>query len=695
MAGRFASSIRRFWTRSIRRQLMLGIALVHAVLMSIFVFDLVERQRHFLHEQSIAQAHGLAQTLAANSASWVLASDIEGLREVLRSQASYPGLRYAMVVTPLGRVVAHTDAGKEGLYLHDPVSRTLLSGGPDSRQLIADTTLVDTAHPIVANGKLIGWARVGISQAAIAAGLWAITRDGVLYTLLAIAIGTAFAFFMAGGLTGGLQKLVEVADGIRQGRRDLRAMHSRRDEIGRLGDNLNLMLDALAQRERDLRTAQADVEQLATHDALTQLPNRVLLMDRLDQAVIAAQRERNPVALLVIDLDRFKTINDSLGHHIGDYLICQVAGRLSECIGHSDTLARFGGDEFAVVLSEAAEPADAGHLAQRIIAAIRQPYTIEDHILNTSCSIGIAVYPVDGTDAQTLVRNADTAMYHAKESGRNTFEFFSMEMNDRAVQRLKLENELRDALLCNEFLLLYQPQVDMRSGEIVGAEALIRWRHPELGMVPPAAFIPIAEETGLIVDIGAWVLQEACRQQLLWCAAGLPPLRMAVNLSVRQVNRALFDLVARTLADSGLDARYLDLEITESLLMHDLEENIAILRQVRGCGAQISMDDFGTGYSSLSSLKKFPIQTLKIDQSFVRDVVSDKDDAEIVKAIIAMAHSLKLRVIAEGVEDEAQLAFLRALHCEEYQGYLFSRPVPPQTFQSLFADGISRQVNGG
>lgn len=669
---------------------MLGIALVHAVLMTIFVLDLVERQRDFLAHQSLAQANGLAKTLAANSASWVLASDLEGLNEVLQSQASYPDLRYAMVLTPQGRVVAHTDRTKAGLFVQDPLSKSLLESTAESRLLAANRDLVDTASPIIANDRLVGWARVGISQAAITAGLWGITRDGILYTLAAIAIGSLFAFLMARGLTQGLQRLVEVTDGIRQGRRDLRASSHRSDEIGRLGTNLDQMLDALAQQEEDLRNAQADVEHLATRDTLTQLPNRLLLMDRLGQAVLAARRERYAVALLLIDLDRFKTINDSLGHHVGDLLIKQVAGRLSGCIGPADTLARLGGDEFVVVRNEISQPGETGHLAQRIIHDLRQPYWVEGSQLNTSCTIGISTYPDDGGDAQTLLQNADTAMYHAKERGRGAFEFFSSDMNQRAVQRLKLETELRNALLRDEFLLLYQPQVEMGSGAIVGAEALIRWHHPEMGIVSPADFIPVAEDTGLIVDIGAWALREACMQQLRWRAAGLPPLRMAVNLSLRQVDNTLVDRVARVLSDTGLEARYLDLEITESLLMHNLNENIAVLRQLADCGAQISMDDFGTGYSSLSSLKLFPIHKLKIDRSFVRDVVDDGDDAEIVRSIVAMAHSLRLQINAEGVETRAQLEFLQKMGCDEYQGFLFSKPIPAGDFEALFKRSASR-----
>lgn len=677
--------LQRFWTRSIRRQLMLGIALVHAVLMTIFVFDLVERQRDFLSRQSVAQANGLAKTLAANSTPWVLASDLEGLNEVLQSQASYPGLRYTMVLRPQGRVVAHTDRSRAGLYLQDATSQALLKGPVEPRLLMANRELVDTAHPIRANGALIGWARVGISQKAITTGLWQITRDGVIYTLLAILVGSVFALLMARGLTHGLQRLVAVADGIRNGRRDLRADADREDEIGRLGRNLNQMLDALAQREQELSAAQADVEDLATRDTLTRLPNRLLLMDRLDQAILSAHRDNYSLALLVIDLDRFKTINDSLGHHIGDRLIQQAAMRLSRCINPDDTLARVGGDEFVVVRNEVTQPGEVGHLAQWVAEALRRPYGIEGQELNSSCSIGISLYPDDGIDAQTLLRNADAAMYHAKEGGRGAFEFFSHDMNRRAVQRLKLENELRSALMRDEFRLLYQPQVDMRSGRVLGAESLIRWHHPELGLVSPADFIPIAEETGLIGDIGAWVLREACEQQLRWQADGLPPLRVAVNLSVRQVEPALVDLVTRVLSDTGLEPRYLDLEITESLLMHNLDENIAVLRRVSACGVQISMDDFGTGYSSLSSLKLFPVQTLKIDRSFVDDVVVERDDANIVRSIVAMGHSLGLKIIAEGVETPDQLDYLRALGCDEYQGYLYSKPLPAAEFRALLA----------
>ena len=686
MLHRMILGIRRFWTRSIRRQLMLGIAVVHAVLMTIFVVDLVERQRHFLTEQSIAQANSLAKTLAANSSSWLLARDLEGLNEVLQSQTGYPQLRYAMVLTPQGRVVAHTESDKAGLYLIDDISRSLLESEAETQLLLADRQLVDTAHPVVTNRQLIGWARVGISQEAISTGLMTLTRNGVLYTLLAIVVGSFFALLMARGLTLGLQRLVVVADGIREGRRDLRSVTERDDEIGRLGNNLNQMLDALERREQDLNQALTEVENLATRDPLTGLPNRLLLMDRLSHAIQACQREGQTLALLMIDLDHFKTINDSLGHHIGDLLIKQVGERMSGCVRSSDTLARLGGDEF-VVMYNIVEDGGVGHLAQRITEILRQPYHIEGHELNSSCSVGISIYPDDANDAQALLRNADTAMYHAKEAGRNTYKYFSSFMNQRAINRLHLENELRNALTRDQLLVVYQPQVDIPGNKVVGAEALLRWRHPTKGIIPPADFIPVAEDTGMINEIGAWVLKEACAQQLRWRRQGLPSLRIAVNLSVRQVNANLVNVVSQTLDETGLEPAYLDLEITESLLMQEVEQSTKILSEVGANGVTISMDDFGTGFSSLSVLKQFPVQTIKIDKSFVRDVVEDQDDAAIVRSVVAMAHSLGLRVIAEGVETREQLHFLRELGCEEYQGYLFSKPVDAADFAAWFESG--------
>ena len=463
------------------------------------------------------------------------------------------------------------------------------------------------------------------------------------------------------------------------------------DDIGRIigyrGASLNI---------NDRKLAEQKIEQLATKDSLTGLPNRVLLNDRLEQAITNAQRREEMLALIFIDLDRFKTINDSLGHHVGDLLLKAVADRLATCVRRGDTLARLGGDEFIVALYELKNTEDVTPIAQKMLAAVSVPYEIEGYTLSTGCSMGISIYPSDGADVQSLMRNADTAMYHAKEKGRNNHQYFSPEMNIRAVERLHLENELRLAVQNRDFTLHYQPQIDMRTNEIVGAEALVRWVHPLTGeQVPPTRFISVAEDTGLIVPIGEWVLMTACSQARAWQDAGHPDMRITVNVSVGQfrANGSLIDTLEKVLAQTGLAAKYLELEMTESLLFQNIEENVKVLSRIGAMGVRISIDDFGTGYSSLSYLKQLPVDTIKIDSSFVRDIVTDENDAAIIAAIIAMARRLKLGVIAEGVETVAQLNALRELQCDEYQGYLFSKPLPADEFaNAFFSEPLLRQI---
>jgi diguanylate cyclase (GGDEF)-like protein/PAS domain S-box-containing protein len=439
------------------------------------------------------------------------------------------------------------------------------------------------------------------------------------------------------------------------------------------------------------KQAEEKIQHMAQHDALTGLPNRALLLDRIGQAIAQAQRKRGVLALLFIDLDRFKTVNDSLGHQVGDRLLQSVAGRLEACIRGSDTIARIGGDEFVVLLGDLEEPEDARHVAQKVLDALAEPATIDAHELKVTPSVGICAYPHDGEDVESLMRNADTAMYHAKQMGRNNFQFFTQAMNDAAQQRLRLENDLRRALERGEFALHYQPQIDLESGAIVGFEALIRWPHPTRGMIPPAQFIPVAEETGLIAPIGEWVLRHACARARAWHDAGHPRLRVAVNCSAQQFQREDFvGTVVGALRETGLDAEHLDLEITEGVIVRHSEEVMARFEALDAMGVRISIDDFGTGYSSLGYLKRFAIHQLKIDQSFVRDVSSDPDDAAIVSAIIAIAHSLGLEVIAEGVETPEQLAFLKALGCARAQGYYFSQPLPAEEFAQLLAGGKPR-----
>ncbi len=433
------------------------------------------------------------------------------------------------------------------------------------------------------------------------------------------------------------------------------------------------------------KMAEDRIHFMANHDALTGLPNRTLLEDRLSQAVLHARRYDRWVTVLFVDLDNFKFVNDSLGHNAGDELLKTIAKRMVDCVRATDTVVRLGGDEFVVVLSDQPKSADAiSETVKKIQSAIAEPVRLERHDLRVTGSIGIANYPDDGVDAETLLANADAAMYRAKDVGRDNFQLYTPELNTKVHGKFLLQEELRNAVARSEFVLHYQPQVDLRTGRVFAVEALVRWQHPKLGMVPPVKFIPMAEETGLIVPIGDWVLREACRQNKAWQDAGLPPMAVSVNVSARQFKeKNLINRVVRTLRDSGLEARYLELELTESLIMQDVELAVAMMKDLQSLGVQLSIDDFGTGYSSLSALKTFPVARLKIDKSFIDGLLADENDKAVAAAVISLGRTLNLRVIAEGVETEAQAAFLRDINCDEMQGYLFSKPVPAQAIEEL------------
>jgi diguanylate cyclase (GGDEF)-like protein len=442
---------------------------------------------------------------------------------------------------------------------------------------------------------------------------------------------------------------------------------------------------------RDVSAARAMALQMAhtaQHDFLTGLPNRMLLNDRVGHAIALAQRHGKQVALLFLDLDGFKHINDSLGHPTGDKLLQSIAKRLVDCVRSADTVSRQGGDEFVVLLSEVEHLEDAAISAGRMLRAVAEPHSIDQHELHVTLSIGVSVYPEDGVDAETLIKNADTAMYQAKENGRQGYQFFKPAMNAWAVERQFIEESLRRAVERHEFALHYQPKVDLRTGAITGAEALLRWTHPTRGLISPVQFIPVAEDCGLILPIGHWVLREACRQARAWMDAGLPVATIAVNVSALEFRNEKFleDLFA-ILGETGLDPGSLELELTESVLMKRAESTAAILKTLRERGVQVAIDDFGTGYSSLSYLRKFAVDALKIDQSFVGRITTGADDASIVAAVINMARSLKLRVVAEGVETPEELAFLRDHQCGEAQGFYFSRPMLPQQFARLLSTG--------
>jgi diguanylate cyclase (GGDEF)-like protein/PAS domain S-box-containing protein len=447
---------------------------------------------------------------------------------------------------------------------------------------------------------------------------------------------------------------------------------------------------------RDVSAARAMSLQMAhsaQHDFLTGLPNRMLVDDRINQAIAFARRHGNKLAVLFLDLDGFKHINDSLGHSTGDKLLQSIAKRLVDCVRGSDTVSRQGGDEFVVLLSDLAQPHDAIITVNRMLTMLTAPHSIDQHDLHVTTSIGVSVYPDDGLDAETLIKNADTAMYQAKENGCQSFQFFKPAMNVRAVERQSIEEGLRRALERQELALHYQPKINLWTGEITGAEALIRWTHPIRGPVSPAHFIPVAEECGLILPIGNWVLREACKQAREWVDAGLPLGTMAVNISAMEFRSENFlEGVFGVLQQTGLDPRCLELELTESVLMKRAGSAESILKTLRARGVQLAVDDFGTGYSSLSYLRKFPVDALKIDQSFVRQITTTPDETTIVTAVISMGRSLKLRVVAEGVETQEELAFLQAHHCDEAQGYYFSRPVLPKQFAKLLETGIPETI---
>lgn len=440
------------------------------------------------------------------------------------------------------------------------------------------------------------------------------------------------------------------------------------------------------------RRYQEELEYQASHDTLTGLPNRALLVDRLRQALHGARRDGRVVAVAFVDLDHFKLINDSLGHHVGDQLLLDMAGRLGACLRSRDTVARQGGDEFVLILTDQADEYGVTLVLRRLLESISQPWVAEHGEYSISCSIGVSLYPRDGDSAEHLLKCADAAMYKAKDMGRNTFHYFTPELDEAANHQLEMANDLRRALERGEFLLHYQPRVDIASGLVVGVEALMRWNRPETGLVPPGEFIPVAEESGLIVPMGEWALHEACAQNRAWQAMGLPPVPVSVNFSPIQFRRAgLVRQVADALVETGLEARWLELELTESFIMQDAERINRAMGELKALGLEIAVDDFGTGYSSLSYLKRFPVDRLKIDKSFVRDVTQDVDDAAIARAIISLGHSLNLRVVAEGVETREQMDFMRQHGCDEIQGYFFSRPLDAMGFEAL----LRRQAGGG
>lgn len=460
-----------------------------------------------------------------------------------------------------------------------------------------------------------------------------------------------------------------------------RQLHQRTSELA----ELNLQLDhKVCERTNELRESAERSEYLAYHDSLTQLPNRSMFSKLLNQAIHLAERDRKPLAVLFVDLDRFKNVNDTLGHEAGDMLLQEMAARLKSCLRASDSVARLGGDEFVLMAPSLNETQQLVAVAHKILAALARPFTLRGHEFHVTASVGISVYPIDGDDERALMKNADIAMYQAKEDGKNTFAFYSAELNTHSMERLAFESSLRRALEAQQLQVHYQPKVDCQTGYMTGVEALLRWNHPDLGPVPPAKFIPVAEETGLIVALGCWVLRTACLQHVAWREMGHPPLRVAVNLSARQFyDDGLLSDVRSILVETGMNPAFLELEITESMLMRNVDRAREVLAAFKTLGIRLSLDDFGTGYSSLSNLKRFSIDTIKVDRSFIRELPANEEDRAITDAVIAMGKSLNMTIVAEGVETQGQIDFLKAHDCDECQGYYFSKAVPPAAVAEL------------
>jgi diguanylate cyclase (GGDEF)-like protein len=596
------------------------------------------------------------------------------------------GLRIRPDVT---RAAIFTGNGELFTEFRAPGQRSSLATASDAENYEVGLMTLTVSEPI-ALGPRTGSIRIEASLSALYLHLaW----YALVFTLAGVAaMGTAL-LLTERLLTTSAQPLLQLVELMERVSSDkdfsVRAKVHEEHEVGALARGFNKMLNRIQKRERELhrelserKRVERRLTMLAHYDTLTRLPNRNYFSRRLTSVISSAPPDQL-VALLFLDLDNFKIVNDTLGHQLGDQLLKEAAARLRGCVRAEDCVCRLGGDEFTIILEHVGTLENVEHVAQKVVAALSEPIILGDNEFYVTSSIGISVYPKDGSDAETLIKNGDTAMYHAKERGKNNFQFFSNEMTDRARRRLMLETALRQALERGEFVLYYQPQADLRTGEIVGAEALLRWQRPGIGIVGPQEVIPVAEETGLIVPIGEWILWAACSQANLWQRAGHNSVRVSVNISARQFREHDFlRLLANVLEDTQLDPSLLELELTESVLMEDVEGAIAKAQDIRAMGVNLSIDDFGTGYSSISYLQRFPVSDLKIDRSFVQDIPSNADNVEITKAIITMARGLDIEVVAEGVETRAQMEFLAEHGCDRAQGYFIDHALPAPDFEA-------------
>lgn len=681
--------VRRYLANiSIRRKLMLLImATCGLVLLATTLVFVLKESSTLLNEQQ-TDLSSLADILATNTSASLTFDDPQSALETMRSLAVKTDILAAYILRENATVFTRYLARRaESGTL--PFEKLLPSSPPASYQKILDQLKAVKPHllnisdhvtlvrPIMLDGQEVGTVVLFADTRGMQNRLSSILFTAVSILSIAAVAAWLLSMKLQGIISDPILTLAEIMRKVSVTKDfSLRAEKTGDDEVGRLYDGFNEMLQEIEERNIVLRQRQEHLQELAHFDTLTHLPNRVLFHDRLQQAMNLALRNNQIIAVMFLDLDSFKDINDTLGHRTGDLLLQQVADRMSIVLRDCDTVARLGGDEFTIFNQNIRSAQNAGRVAQKLLDLFEIPYSLEGQQTYISCSIGVTLFPADGDNMDTLLMNADIAMYHAKADGKNTYRLYSSDMNQQTSERLALQNDLRKALDLHQLYLHYQPKFDALSGRIIGVEALLRWRHPERGYIPPTKFIPLAEESGSIGPITEWVLQTACRQAKLWHSAGYGPITMAVNLSAYSLKRNNASvMIQQALTETGLPPELLELELTESMLIENDQQAADILHTLKALGINIAIDDFGTGYSSLSYLHRFPIDVLKIDRSFVWNMNRTENDLAIVNAIIAMAHSLGLHVVAEGVETEEQMQTLKSCGCETFQGYLLSKPV--------------------
>ncbi|MGH6903836.1 MAG: putative bifunctional diguanylate cyclase/phosphodiesterase [Geminicoccaceae bacterium] len=649
---------------------------------TVFITVNIIAEQGVVQDRLKREARSIATMLADFASNYLADLRIDELRIIVQDVQRREDIIYAYVLDPEDSLIVDGEVGDDNLFdtIDDPLSRAARESGRGS--LVLDRDGLHAVEPVYLGAQKLGTVRIGMSTEQLRQDIDSLRDRNTVLGVGFLFIGLVLSLPLVRRITRPLALLKASTEAASQGRFEQQIEIRTNDEIGMLAAAFNRML-------RQLRDHTERARHLAFFDSVTDLPNRVHFKELLGRAIASARRDQHRGAVLFLDLDRFKLINDTFGHDAGDLLLRSFAVRLTNCLRAVDvvarpgakapdsTLARLGGDEFTIMLGEIHGPADAARVARRVLEALDQPFDLGGQTVVVGTSIGVAIFPDDGDDPESLLKNADVAMYHAKEQGRNNYQFYSRSLGARTVARLTLERDLRKALVRGEFELQYQPQLALGSRAVVGLEALVRWHHPRLGVVSPATFISLAEETRLIVPVGIWVLRQACREASAWSRAGLGPLRIAVNLSVVQVLQNNFvGQLAAVLAETGLAPERLELEITETTVMSDAEAVVAKLIEVKRMGVTLAIDDFGTGHSSLSYLKRFPLDRLKIDRSFIRDIACDADDEAIVTAIIAMSRSLSFEVVAEGIETARQEDFLRRQGCDLAQGFLFSPPLP-------------------